>query len=76
MDARRFINGKKCSSNTRVYMKYEIPSEKAIAMTVMIVTNREPVYSHMHTSTNMPPTPIIQVSRTKYSSNKVFFSPV
>lgn len=57
-------------------MKYEIPSEKTIAMTVMMVTNSEPVYSHMHTSTNVPPAPIIQVSRTKHLLNKVLFNPV
>lgn len=74
--ARRFIKGKKFSSKTRVYMKYEIPSEKTIAMTVMMVTNSEPVYNHMHTSTNVPPAPIIQVSCTKHLLNKVLFSPV
>jgi len=57
-------------------MKYEIPSEKTIAMTVMMVTNSEPVYNHMHTSTNVPPAPIIQVSCTKHLLNKVLFSPV
>jgi hypothetical protein len=42
----------------------------------MMVTNSEPVYNHMHTSTNVPPAPIIQVSWTKHSLNRVFFSPV
>jgi hypothetical protein len=65
--ARRFIKGKKCISKMTVYMKYEIPSEKMTAMTVMMVTNSDPVYSHMQISTNVPPAPIIQVSCTKHS---------
>lgn len=73
--ASRFIKGKNCSSNTNVYMKYEIARENTIAVIVIIVRNTDSVYIHMQNRTHRPPDPISHVSRTKYSSNNAFFKP-
>lgn len=73
--ASKFMKGKKRSSKTNVYKKYEILNEKIITIIVIIVRNSDFVYSHMHININKPPDTMSHVSRIRYSSNKALFIP-
>lgn len=73
--AKRFMNGKNCSSNTNVYIKYEIARENTMAIIVITVRNTDSVYSQIQNKTHNPPHPISHVSSTKYSSKRAFFKP-
>ena len=73
--ASKFMNGKKLSSKTSMYIKYEIPSENMIAIIVMIVRNNDSVYSHIHSKTKRAPELMNQASRNRHSSNKTSFIP-
>lgn len=53
--ANKFINGKNGSSKINVYIKYEMPSANTLAISVMIVMNKEFVYFHMQNNMKRPP---------------------